>query len=495
VTLVDPHLTTWIVPIALVVVSGLFALQKRGTGMVGKLFGPLMIVWFIILAVLGIAHIAHHPGIVRAASPLYATRFIAHAPGTAFIVLGFVFLALTGGEALYADMGHFGKKPIRVAWLLLVLPSLVLNYFGQAALVLTNPSTAKQPFFESAPGWALVPLVLLATAATIIASQAVISGAFSMTKQAVQLGLLPAIPVVHTSTHQMGQVYVPFINLSLYAAVVFLIMFFKSSDNLAAAYGIAVASTMLLTTLLMYFITRALWHWKLVTTLFVVVPLALVDAVFVSSNISKVLDGGWFPLMAGLGLFTVMTTWNRGREMVVERMRKESLPLPEFIHSLCDGARPPPRVEGTAVFPGGVAGITPFAFMQNLKHNHVLHRINIFLAGTTDNVPRVPDDERSVVEDIGHGCYSVTVRHGFMELPNVPAVLLVEKHIPDWRYDPAATSFFLTRDTVLATGESRSMAVWREKLFALLGRNAARASEYYSLPADRVVELGEQISL
>jgi KUP system potassium uptake protein len=496
VTLVDPHLTTWIVPIALVVISGLFALQKRGTGTVGKLFGPLMIVWFIILAVLGISHIAHHPSIVQAASPLYAVSFIAHAPGTAFFVLGFVFLALTGGEALYADMGHFGKKPIRVAWLFLVLPSLVLNYFGQAALVLVNPSTATQPFFELAPGWALVPLVLLATAATIIASQAVISGAFSMTKQAVQLGLLPAVPVVHTSTHQMGQVYVPFINLSLYAAVVFLIMFFKSSDNLAAAYGIAVASTMLLTTLLMYFITRSLWNWKLVTTLSVIVPLALVDAVFVSSNISKVLDGGWFPLTAGVGLFTVMTTWNRGREMVMERMRKESLPLPEFIHSLCDGAHPPPRVEGTAVFPGGVAGITPIAFMHNLKHNHVLHRINIFLAGTTDNVPRVPDDKKSVVEDLGHGCYSVTVRHGFMELLDVPAVLLlIEKHILDWRYDPAVTSFFLTRDTVLATGQSKAMAVWREKLFALLGRNAARASEYYSLPANRVVELGGQISL
>jgi KUP system potassium uptake protein len=441
------------------------------------------------LAVLGISHIASHPGILQAASPLYALNFVAHAPGTAFVVLGSVFLALTGGEALYADMGHFGKAPIRLAWLLLVLPSLVLNYFGQAALVLSDPSKVTQPFFASAPGWALVPLVLLATASTIIASQAVISGAFSMTKQAVQLGLLPRIPVVHTSAHEVGQVYVPFINVSLYAAVVFLVLFFKSSDNLAAAYGIAVASTMLL----MYFITHCLWNWKPVATLAVIGPLALVDAVFVSSNISKVLDGGWFPLLAGGALFTVMTTWHRGREMVVERMKTDNLPLPELIHSLCDGAHPPPRIEGTAVFPGGVAGMTPTAFMHNLKHNRVMHRINIFLAGTTDNVPHVSESKKAVVQDL---CYSVMVRHGFMEIPNVPAILrLVQKQLPDWRYEPAETSFFLARDTVLATGESKSMSLWREKLFAFMGRNAAQAAEYYSLPANPVVEMGGQINL
>lgn len=496
VTLVDPHLTTWIVPIALVILTGLFKLQKRGTGAVGQVFGPVMIVWFVTLAVLGVSHIASHPGILQAASPLYALSFVVHAPGTAFVVLGSVFLALTGGEALYADMGHFGKRPICLAWLLLVLPSLVLNYFGQAALVLSDPSKVTQPFFESAPGWALVPLVLLATAATIIASQAVISGAFSMTKQAVQLGLLPRIPVVHTSTHEVGQVYVPFINVSLYAAVVFLVLFFRSSDNLAAAYGIAVASTMLLTTLLMYFITHCLWNWKPVATLAVIGPLALVDAVFVSSNISKVLDGGWFPLLAGGALFTVMTTWHRGREMVVERMKTDNLPLPELIHSLCDGAHSPHRIEGTAVFPGGVAGMTPAAFMHNLKHNRVMHQTNIFLAGTTDNVPHVPDDSKAVVQDLGHGCYSVMVRHGFMEIPNVPAILLlVQRQIPHWRYEPAETSFFLARDTVLATGASKVMSLWREKLFAFMGRNAAQAAEYYSLPANRVVELGGQINL
>ncbi|MCP3707276.1 potassium transporter Kup [Paraburkholderia sp. CNPSo 3274] len=496
VELVDPHLATWVVPISLVILTGLFKLQKHGTATVGKVFGPVMIVWFLTLAVLGVSHIARNPGILRGALPSYALSFVAHAPGTAFVVLGSVFLALTGGEALYADMGHFGKTPIRLAWLLLVLPSLILNYFGQAALVLSTPSALTQPFFSQAPGWALLPLVLLATAATIIASQAVISGAFSMTKQAVQLGLLPRIPVIHTSTHEVGQVYVPFINISLYAAVVFLVVFFRSSDNLAAAYGIAVASTMLLTTLLMYFITHCLWNWKPVATLAVIGPLAVVDAIFVASNAGKILDGGWFPLLAGGVLFTIMTTWHRGREMVVERVKSDNLPLPAFIHSLCDGSHPPPRVGGTAVFPGGVPGMTPSAFMHNLKHNGVMHETNIFLAGTTENVPHVPESDKVSVSDLGHGCYAVAARHGFMEMPNVPALLLlVQKQIPTWQYEPAATSFFLARDTILATAQSKGMSLWREKLFAFMARNAAQAAEYYSLPANRVVEMGGQINL
>jgi KUP system potassium uptake protein len=338
--------------------------------------------------------------------------------------------------------------------------------------------------------------VLLATAATIIASQAVISGAFSMTKQAVQLGFLPRIPVVHTSTHEIGQVYVPFINVSLYAAVVFLVVFFKSSDNLAAAYGIAVASTMLLTTLLMYFITHCLWNWKPLATLAVIGPLALVDAVFVSSNISKVLEGGWFPLLAGGVLFTVMTTWHKGRETVVDRMKSDNLPLAPLIHSLCDGAHSPPRVNGTAVFPGGLVDMAPTAFLHNLKHNGVMHQVNIFLAGTTDNVPHVPDEKKTVAVDLGHGCYAVTVHHGFMEIPNVPAILeLAQKQMPNWQYEPVDTSFFLARDTIMATGASKTMPLWREKLFAFLARNAAQAAEYYSLPENRVVEMGGQINL
>ena len=496
VTLVDPKLTEWIVPISLVILTGLFKIQKRGTSAVGRLFGPVMVLWFLVLAALGIMHIVMHPLIIEAVSPTFALTFILHAPATAFVVLGSVFLALTGGEALYADMGHFGKTPIRFAWLLLVLPSLVLNYFGQAAFVLDHPAAIEQPFFQSAPSWGLVPLVILATAATIIASQAVISGAFSMTKQAVQLGLLPRIPVVHTSTHEIGQVYVPFINVSLYAAVVFLVLFFRSSDNLAAAYGIAVASTMLLTTLLMYFITHCLWKWKPIVTAMVIGPLALVDLVFVSSNVSKVMEGGWFPLAAGAALFTIMTTWHKGRESVVDRMKADNLLLTDLIRSLCGGDHALPRVPGTAVFPGGVEDVAPSAFLHNLKHNGVMHRVNIFLSGTTENVPHVPDEDKLKVVDIGHHCYTVKAHHGFMEIPNVPRILtLAQKQMPDWEYEPAETSFFLARDTIVATGESHSMPLWREKLFALLARNAAQASEYYSLPANRVVEMGGQINI
>jgi len=431
-----------------------------------------------------------------AASPIWAVRFVAHNPGTAFIVLGSVFLALTGGEALYADMGHFGKKPIRLAWLCLVLPSLVLNYFGQAALVLSQPAAAQQPFFQLVPSWALVPLVVLATAATIIASQAVISGAFSMTKQAVQLGFLPRVNIIHTSTHEMGQVYVPFINVALFVAIVFLVVFFKSSDNLAAAYGIAVASTMLLTTLLMYFIARCLWRWRLITTVMVIGPLALIDLAFVSSNASKVLDGGWFPLLAGVVLFTVMTTWHKGRELLRARASAENLPLTEAIPALCSETPPLSRVRGTAVFPGGVEDRTPTAFVHNLKHNHVLHARNIFIAGSTANVPYIAESEKTTVTDLGEGCYALTVHYGFMELPDIPALLKsIEGQIPSWRYDPAETSFFIGSRLILATGETRAMPLWRDKLFAFLSRNAAHAGDYYHLPPKRVIEMGGQINL
>ena len=496
VTLIDPHLSEWIVPIALIILTALFKLQKRGTGAVGKVFGPVMLIWFITLAVIGVTNIASHPAIVRAVSPVFAFDFLEHAPATAFIVLGSVFLALTGGEALYADMGHFGKTPIRLSWLLLVFPALVLNYFGQAALVINKPSVISQPFFESVPAWALIPLVLLAALATIIASQAVISGAFSMTKQAVQLGLLPRIPVVHTSSREIGQVYVPFINLTLYVAVVFLVLFFKSSDNLAAAYGIAVASTMLLTTLLMYFVTHCLWRWKPIATFAVICPMAFVDALFVSSNANKVMDGGWFPLLAGTVLFTVMTTWHKGREMVVQQIKNDSLELAPLIKSLTTGEHPVMRTQGTAVFPGGVADMTPTAFLHNLKHNGVMHRINIFMAGSTDNTPLVADEDKVAVKDLGNGCYSVAVRHGFMEIPNIPAVLrLLEKRLPDWHYEATDVSFFLGRDTIVATGKSHAMSLWRERLFAFLARNAAQAAEYFSLPPNRVVEMGGQVNL
>jgi KUP system potassium uptake protein len=495
VTLIDAHLTAWVVPLALLILGALFLLQQRGTALVGKLFGPVMVLWFVTLAALGVLHIAAHPEILRALVPLYALRFVVARPGIAFVVLGSVFLALTGGEALYADMGHFGKRPIRLAWLLLVLPSLALNYFGQGASILAHPDTLGQPFFALAPGWLLVPLVILATAATVIASQAVISGAFSMTAQAVQLGLLPRIAIVHTSSREMGQIYAPFINFVLFAAVAFLVMFFRSSDNLAAAYGIAVASTMLLTTGLMYFTARCVWHWRRLVTWLVIAPLAVVDALFVASNTGKVLDGGWFPLLVGLALFAVMTTWHRGRTTLRQRMTTDNLPLSQLAGFLQRGDAPS-RVPGTAVFPGGVEGMTPTAFLHNLKHNHVLHRQNIFMAATTEHIPHVPERDQVAVKDLGHGCYAATVRHGFMEIPDIPELLRrMEPQIPDWHYDPEQSSFFLGRQLVVATGESHGMCLWREKLFAFLNVNAARAAEYYHLPPRRVIEMGGQIDL
>lgn len=494
--LITPAFSPWVVVISLVILTGLFGIQRHGTATIGRLFGPVMVVWFLTLAALGIYHIVANPGVLRAISPLFAMRFIAHNPVTAFIVLGSVFLALTGGEALYADMGHFGKDPIRRAWLLIVFPSLILNYFGQGALVLVRPETIVQPFFNTAPGWALVPLVLLSGLATVIASQAVISGAFSMTKQAVQLGFLPRVNVIHTSMEESGQVFVPFINGSLFVAVAFLVLFFRSSSNLAAAYGIAVASTMLLTTTLMSFVCLFRWQWKPVTTFAVIVPLAIVDGLFVASNSSKIVEGGWFPILAGIGLYTIMTTWRRGRGLVIESIKADNQPLREFIQILCGGEHSPDRVSGTAVFPSGLPGVTPAAFMHNLKHNRILHTVNIFIASVTQGVPYVPEHERLAVEDLGYGCYQVTARHGFMEIPNVPGLLArLDKKLGGWVYEPMDTSFFVTRDKILARGKSGNMAKWREKLFAFLSQNAAEAAEFYSLPGNRVVELGTQINL
>ncbi|SAL77655.1 MULTISPECIES: potassium transporter Kup [Burkholderiaceae] len=495
-SLVSRSLTHWIVPVSLAILICLFAIQRFGTGLVGKLFAPVMVTWFLILAALGVLHVVQHPTVLEAALPSYAFNFVADNPKTAFVVLGSVFLALTGGEALYADMGHFGKKPIRLVWLALVLPSLVINYFGQAALVLSEPSAAQQPFFMSAPGWALIPLVALAAGATVIASQAVISGAFSMTNQAVQLGLLPRLSVVHTSTQALGQVFVPFVNRSLCLAVILLVLLFRSSGSLASAYGIAVASTMLLTTVLMFVIARTSWCWSRRKALGIIGPLAMVDVLFVSSNARKVVEGGWFPLLAGTVLFTVLMTWHHGRAILIAHIKKENPPLRVVLRSLLHGSDRPTRVEGTAVFPTSVVGVTPTAFMHNLKHNRVLHDTNIFIAGTTEAMPFVDGPDKAIVESLGRGCFGVRVRHGWMEVPDLPAALrLVEGRIPCWHYDVADTSFFLARDSIRAQGGTSVVTSCREKLFAFLARNTAHAAEYYSLPASRVVELGGQINL
>lgn len=494
--LIDTRLTPFVPLIALGILVALFMIQKHGTASIGVYFGPAMVVWFGLLAVLGVYHLAHNPMVLKALSPSYAILFVVHAPGLALIVLSSVFLALTGGEALYADMGHFGKAPIQRVWLWAVFPALMLNYFGQGALVLAHPEFAKNPFFAMAPSWLLIPLVLLATVATVIASQAVISGAFSMAKQGVLLGYLPRLTIVHTSHKEIGQIYVPSINAALFIAVVFLVLFFKSSEHLAAAYGIAVASTMLLTTVFMLLVTRYLWNWSLPKCLAVTGVLLAVDSVFVATNLGKVLEGGWFPLAAGAVVFTLMTTWKRGRAAVHSTVAKGSFPLSDFITSLCGSSTAPSRVEGTAVYMNSLAGITPSAFMHNLKHNKVLHETTVFLTLATQDVPFVKNCEKLTVVDLGQGCYQVVAQLGFMETPNVPKTLVLLQQsgaVPGWAYTPMEVSFFLTRETVVSIKDIRTMARWRERLFALLSRNAMKAADYFHIPGNRVVELGGQV--
>ena len=491
VTLVDPKLTAWIVPISLVILTGLFKLQKRGTGTVGKVFGPVMIVWFITLAALGLLHIVAGPAIIEAVSPLYAVRFVAHAPGTAFVVLGSVFLALTGGEALYADMGHFGKKPIRLAWLLLVLPSLVLNYFGQGALVLARPATVEQPFFESAPGWALVPLVLLATAATIIASQAVISGAFSMARQCMQLGFLPRMTVRHTSNTEEGQIYVPQINTALAVGVVLLVLAFKTSDNLASAYGIAVTGTFLCTAILAMVVFRRQFHWSRTASVSVFGALFLVDLVFFSANTVKIVEGGWVPLVLGLSLIGMMTSWKQGRDLLLSRWKQSSMPLAPFLARLPQSRII--RVPGLAVFMTGNPDYVPTSLLHNLKHNKVLHENVLFVTVENEDVPEVSQRRRAEVSVLAPGIHRVILRYGFMESPNIPRALedLNQFGVP---FDPMQASYFLGRE-VLVPGTVPKLPWWRHWLFLVLARNAVPATEFFRIPYDRVVELGVRVAI
>lgn len=485
-----------VVPVALVILIALFAVQKRGTAAIGAYFGPVMLLWFGVLAWLGAVQVVHHPDVLAALLPIYAANFVAVEPTLAFVVLASVFLAITGGEALYADMGHFGKAPIQRAWLWLVFPALMLNYLGQGALVLHDAAAVKSPFFALAPSWALVPLVVLATAATVIASQAVISGAYSMTKQAIQLGYAPRFNVVHTSSTEIGQVYLPSVNAVLLIAVVFLVLFFRSSDNLASAYGIAVASTMMLTTVFMFVVTRYVWQWSLIKSLTVTGLMLLIDLLFVSANLSKVLDGGWFPLLVGAAIFTLMTTWYGGRQLVFARLTQDNLPLDAFITTLFASESRPLRVDGTAVFLSSLYGVTPSSFLHNLKHNHVVHETNIFLTLQTQQIPYVRNADKVEVRALGHQCYQVTARIGFKQLPDVPHLMeLLQERIRHWRFEPMASSFFLSRDTVLASQSVKGMALWRERIFVVMVRNAAKAADYFCLPANRVIELGANVQI
>jgi KUP system potassium uptake protein len=480
-----------VVPLTLVILTVLFAAQRFGTGVVGRFFGPITLLWFGVLAVLGLVHIAQHPAVLVALSPHYAVGFLLAQPGVAFVALAALVLCVTGAEALYADLGHFGKKPIRLAWFAVVMPALVLNYFGQGAMLLQHPENVGNPFYEMAPAWALYPLIVLATLAAVIASQALITAAFSVTKQAIQLGYLPRLRLLHTSVRETGQIYVPFVNWSLYVCIVIAVLAFGSSSALASAYGIAVTIDMTITTVMTFFVIR--YGWKLPLSLCVAATgsFFVIDIVFFAANAVKILEGGWFPILIGLVMFTLMTTWQQGRHLMSERLRAEAIDLPVFIESLF--IHPPLRVPGTAVFLSAEKGATPFALLHNLKHNKVLHAQNVFVTVRHHEVPWIGFDRRVEVEPLGHDCWQVVLHFGFKNDPDVPEALklLAGRGIV---LDEMETSYFLSRDSVVPTF-AKGMWLWREKLFASMHRNAAAAADFLYLPANRIVELGSKVEI
>jgi KUP system potassium uptake protein len=505
VTLAAPSVTPVIWPIALVVLTALFAIQKRGTASVGVLFGPIMAVWFLAITLLGIRGILMAPGVLKALNPLYAMNFFIRDGLDAFLILGSVVLAVTGAEALFADMGHFGRRPIRVTWFAAVLPALLINYFGQSALLLMDPSARINPFFSLAPSWALYPMVGIATAAAIVASQALISGAFSLTRQAVQLGYVPRVTVVHTSSAQMGQIYIPEVNWALWLGCVALVVGFRQSSNLAAAYGVAVTGTMLTTTLLLHTIMCDRWKWPVWRARALTGTILAVDLAFFSANVIKVEEGGWFPIAVGIGVYLLMTTWNRGRARLQAIVRENTLGLDLFLADVA--RRQPPRVPGTAVFLTSDISGAPPVLMHHLKHNKVLHEKVILMSVVTEEIPAVDTEDRVECQELGEGFYKVIAHYGFMESPDIPAALaLLSKPGTDGR--PVAikameTSFFLGRETLIATRNTPAttpvpeaigrMAMWRKRLFILMTRNARSATAFFGLPPNRVVELGAQI--
>jgi KUP system potassium uptake protein len=486
-----PFFDPYVVPLTVAVLVALFLVQYRGTAAVGRVFGPVMIVWFAAIGILGLRMVIQSPSVLTAINPLHATDFFVRNGWHGFLVLGSVFLVVTGGEALYADMGHFGTRPIRVAWFAIVQPGLMLNYFGQGALLLASPRAAEQPFYLLVPSMLLLPMVVLATLAAVIASQALISAVYSLTRQAVQLGYSPRLEIQHTSAQTIGQIYVPQINFALMAATVALVIAFGSSSSLAAAYGIAVTATMGITTLLAYVVSRHVWGWNrlasgLVTGLFFVVDLA-----FFGANVLKIAHGGWVPLVIAATVYLLMTTWKRGRDILGARLRERAYPFAQFLKDIA--ARPPIRVPGTAVFMTGSPAGTPITLLHNLEHNKVLHEKVVLLTVTTADVPQVPPEDRVSVEPLGENFFRVTVVYGFVEEPNVPAAL-AEARSQGLKIDPRTTTYFLGRETLLATRRP-GMAVWRERLFVLMSRNAMRATAFFRIPSDRVVELGLQLEL
>ena len=487
-----PIFQPYVVPITLLVLIGLFSIQSHGTELVGRLFGPVMVVWFLTLAGLGIAEIIDHPGILKALNPAYGAQFLISHGWIAFIVLGSVVLAVTGGEALYADMGHFGKLPIQLAWFVLVLPALMLNYLGQAALLIDDPEAIRHPFYLLAPGWALYPLVALSTMATVIASQAVISGVFSLSRQAVQLGYSPRLDIRHTSDEEEGQIYIPRVNWTLLVAIVALVVGFKTSSNLAAAYGIAVTGTMAATTVLALVVAQANWRWPLWLCVALGSVFLVIDLAFFGANLLKVTHGGWFPLAAGALMFLLMATWRRGRLILGKRLAEGAMPLDLFLHQQKDSTNIF-RVRGTAIYMTGDTETVPIALLHNLKHNKALHQRIVFMTVITEDIPRVSARDRVVVEGLAEGFYRITVRYGFVQEPDIPKVLRLCKAF-GMEFEMMDTSFFLGRETLIPAAHPE-MAEWRERLFVIMSRNAVSATDFFRVPAGRVVELGTQVQM
>jgi KUP system potassium uptake protein len=486
-----PALNRFVLPLTVAVLLALFLLQKGGTDRVGRLFGPVMVLWFAVIAVSGTWRIAEAPQVLEALNPVHAIRIFVAAPTAGFVVLGAVALAITGGEALYADMGHFGRFPIRLAWFAVVLPALVLNYFGQGALILTDKTAIENPFFRMVPEWGLFPLVLLSTAATVIASQAVISGAFSLSRQGIQLGLMPPLDIFQTSTRAQGQIYIPQVNWLLLIAVLALVLGFKSSSALASAYGFAVTGTMTITTVLAAAVMRGVWRWQWPTVGVVLVPIMTVDLALFGSNALKIPSGGWFPLVIGLAVFTIMTTWRTGRRLVSTQLASKAVPINSFLATCAEA--PEARVSGTAVFLTTQTELVPVALLHNLKHSKVLHRTVLLVRVVTENIPRVAGADRINARELGSGFWQIEVHFGFAQTPNVPREL-GRATIPGLELDPDQLSFFVGRANVKSTSRP-GMARWRERLYSALARVATRPTEFFRIPPDRVIELGAEVDI
>jgi KUP system potassium uptake protein len=484
-----PAFEPLILPIASGILLLLFSAQRRGTGSVGAVFGPVMLIWFATLAALGLYNIANHPGILQAVNPSHAVSFFMRNGKLGFLVLGSVFLVVTGGEALYADMGHFGAKPIRTAWFAVALPGLLFNYFGQGALLLQRPDAISSPFYNMAPPALLYPLVIMSTFATIIASQALISGAFSVTRQALMLGFLPRVSILHTSAHHIGQIYVPIVNWLLMISAILAVWGFGSSSGLAAAYGVAVTLDMTITTVLAYVVARTQWHWRVGPALLVTIPLLCLELVFLGSNLTKVAHGGWFPLVVGALMFTIFTTWRKGRQLLFEKIKERTVPLEDFFELMV--VERPARVPGTAVYMTGNDSGTPTALLQGFLHMRAVHDRVLLLTVITEKIARIPLADRVRIEELPNGFWRAVARYGFMETPNVPALL---EHAKFSGYSLEYTTFFLGRETVLPTKDP-GMALWREGLFAFLTRNAQPATAFFGIPPSRVMEIGSQIEI